>query len=262
MKTSYHSKNNKERRRTIIVALVVAVLIFIFIITGFFSSAFYQGMIALSSATSKTSQTANSFSALFSSRVSLESQNQALQSQLDQANADLSDQALLIKENADLKSALHLEQDTGHVDAAVTSKPPFAPFDVITIDAGQNRGVSQGDAVVIGSTYLGSVSSVSNDSSRVTLLSSPSLQTQAYIGDQALPVTFDGKGGGNFEADIPQGSGVKEGDLVFMYAGQNPVFIGTVSKIMQNSDSTLITVLMSLPINLYTLSHVEVVPKK
>lgn len=262
MKTIYHSKNNKERRKTLLALIAVAIFLGLFIMTGLFSKTFYRSMMVLTFSSDKASQTASSFGALFSSRASLESENQELKKQIEQAKIDLADRELLAKENADLKALRHMEEDTKGIAATITSKPPFAPFDVITSDAGEKQGVKEGDRVMIGETFLGTVTSVSSYSSRITLLSSPSLKTEAYIGDSALPVTLNGKGGGNFDTSLPQGSGVKEGDLVYAYYNQNPLFIGKVSKVIETEASTLMTVLLTYSFNLYSLNHVEIVPSK
>ncbi|MFA6297317.1 MAG: rod shape-determining protein MreC [Candidatus Paceibacterota bacterium] len=257
----YRSKNNKGKKKIFITLVLVLVLLLGVIYTGLVSKTFYRSMLFLSFGKASTSQTASSFLGLFSSKNNLVIENQNLKSQIQAMNISVSDRDALVKENADLKASLHLRQDTqNRVGATLLSKPPFAPFDVVVINAGDKAGVKVGDRVMVGETYIGTVTSVADYSSQVQLLSSPSNKIDVFIGDKALPAVLSGKGGGNFETSIPQGVDIKEQDLVFTTLGNNNVlYVGKVSKIIQNEANTLMKVLVSFPFNLYELSYVEVI---
>jgi len=216
-------------------------------------------MVGLTGARITTGQSITTFFSLFSSNASLKNRNNQLEQELLAKDASLADQEILVKENADLKSMLHFKNETGNILARVMSKPPFTPYDVFVVDIGEESGVVVGNRVMIGQIYIGTVTSVSSDSSLVTLLSTSENVSEAYIGDEALPVTLNGRGGGNFETTLPLGSKIKEGDLVVSYYSRTPYQMGKVSKIIDNEDNTFMTVLITLPFNLYSLSHVEII---
>jgi cell shape-determining protein MreC len=259
MKTIYHSRNSRSRNRKIVGAIVVVVIVAALVVSGLLSRTFYKGMVFLSGSTAGAGQVASSFSGLFSSKIALKKENDILKQKLAENEVALSDRDILIKQNADLNASIHYKVETGNVAARVMSKPPFTPFDVMVVDAGELQGVEVGDRVMIGQTYLGTITLVSTNSSQVTLLSSPFAKNESFIGDDALPVVLNGKGGGNFETSLPQGSNVKEGDLVFTYYLQTPLLIGKVSKVITDEDNTVMKVLMTVPFNLYAISHVEII---
>ena len=259
MRMISRSKTNKGRNRIIALAVVIILLVALSV-TGLFSKGFYRTMVFFSGSTAGAGNAASSFFSIFSSKSALEKENDNLKKLLKEYEVKLSDKELLIKENADLKAAQHLSTDTGNVSANLLSKPPFTPFDVVVVDAGTNQGVEKGNAVMIGRIYLGVVSEVFDTFSRVTLLSAPGNSHEAYVGDEALPVILNGKGGGNFETSLPQGSNVKEGDLVITYYNETPYQIGRVSKIIDTEDNTRMTILLGIPFNLYSLNHVEIIP--
>lgn len=260
MKTTFRSKNNRARTHTLIVGGVIALVTIIIFTTGLFSKTFYASMVGLTGASIATGQGVTTFFSLFSSKAALQDKNNQLQQELLAKDAELADQEILVKENADLKAMWHFKNETGNILARVMSKPPFTPYDVFVVDAGEGQGVEVGNRVMIGQIYIGTVTSVSSDSSLITLLSTSDGAHEAYIGDDALPVTLNGRGGGNFETTLPLGSKISVGDLVITYYSQTPYQIGTVSKIIDNEDNTFMTVLLTLPFNLYSLSHVEIIP--
>lgn len=261
MKMISHSRNKRSRgpqEFAVIIGMTIFVLAIVF--TGLFSKAFYGTMIALTGAGDGAQQTAATFASAFASKAALQKENAALKRAIAERDVMLADRALLAKENADFRAAKQFAVDTGFVSAKVLSKPPFAPFDVLVIDAGISEGVTEGSRVKIGQSYIGTVTEVSDDTSRITLLSSPGSVREAFIGDEALPSLLKGKGGGNFETSLPLGSKVADGDLVFVYAGTEPFQVGKVTKIISDEDNTLMTILLTIPFNIYSLSHVEIVP--
>lgn len=239
---------------------IIAALVAVLVISGIMSRTFYFGMVLLSGGSDKASQAATSFGSLFSSKANLSRENADLKRQIGEKENELVDRVILAKENADLKASVRFKAATGTINARVISKPPFTPFDVIVVDAGASQQVKEGDRVMLGQTFLGTVTLVSANSSQVTLLSSSAAQQDAFIGDDAFPVILHGKGGGMMETSLPQGSAVKEGNLVFTYHLQTPFYVGVVSKVVNNEDNTLVNIFVSLPINLYSLSNVEVIP--
>lgn len=262
MKTTYLSRNNKAKKKTYVTIAVVIALLLMLIFTGLLSKTFFRAMQVLSFSHDQTGQAVSSFSGLFKSRVSLQEENHSLKEQIALLENRLADREILIKENSDLRASLHLKEDTGRIQVRVLSKPPFAPFDIITIGQGESQGIKAGDLVMLGELYLGKVSEVFPDSARVTLLSSPGERIESFVGDDSLPATFTGKGGGNFEASLPQGTPISAGDLVFTTINSQVLYIGNVVSIVGNNANTLMNVLLKIPVNLYELSYVEILPSQ
>lgn len=260
MRTNYLLRNNKTKKKSVVTGIIVALFLAVFTVTGLFSSAFFKAMTFLSMSSDGVGQTASSFSALFSSRASLEEENEKLKNEVALLETRLADKNAVVAENARLKASAYLKEDTGRVQARLLSKPPFTPFDIITVEGGTEQGINENSRVMLGSLFLGMVTSSSNDQSRITLLSTPGGKIDAFIGESALPATFVGKGGGNFEASLPQGSSVSEGDLVFTFLDSDLLYIGNVISVIQDGDNTLMRVLLKLPVNLYELSYVEIIP--
>lgn len=232
----------------------------VFVLTGLFSKAFYGTMVGLTGGKDEVGLVASSFAGVLSSKGALIDENNNLKKRVIELENSLSDREIILKENNDLKAAVRYKLDTTNVLATVLSKPPFTPFDVMVVDAGSSQGIKIGDRVMIGQTYIGTITLVSSNSSQVTLLSSPGTTHEAYLGDDAQPVLLNGKGGGNFETSLPKGSSINVGDMVFAYYLQTPYYISSVTKKIENNDNTLDTILLNLPINLYSITHVEIIP--
>jgi len=253
-------KNSRGRNQALFVGAVVTLITAAILMTGLFSRTFYGAMVALTGASTRTVPAASSFIALFSSKAGVAKENAQLKAMLAEKKAELADRDLLERENADLRASQQYAADTGGVIATVLSKPPFTPFDIFVLDANASQGVVTGNRAMIGQTYIGTVSDVTEGSSRMTLLSSSGSTHEAFVGDEALPVLLKGKGGGNFETSLPLGTAVAEGDIVFTYYGTVPYQVGRVAKIIADEDNTLMTILLSIPFNLYSINHVEIIP--
>lgn len=235
----------------------VAVLI---ILTGLFSQSFFSVMTFLTGAASGTGQTANTFSSFFASQAGLKEENSKLQEENSLLKVQLSDRDMLLKENADLKAGVFLKEETGRIAAKLISKPPFTPFDVFVINKGESHGIHEGDRVMIGETWIGSITKVEKETAHLTLLSNSQNETPVLVGEHAVPAVLKGKGGGNFGITLPQGSQVADGDFVFSASTTEALYVGKVGHIEENNDNTLISVLVSFPFSMYDVSYVEIIP--
>jgi cell shape-determining protein MreC len=104
------------------------------------------------------------------------------------------------------------------------------------------------------------VTEVYQRSSIVTLFSSPGVLTSVVIGPSHIQATAEGKGGGNFEAVLPRGVAVQEGDAILM-PGINPLLFGTILKILAAPSDSFQTILFKNPVNMFELYYLELVPK-
>lgn len=104
------------------------------------------------------------------------------------------------------------------VVAAVLTRPPVSPYDVLVIDQGAVAGVREG-ALASGNSGVpvGRVEEVSARSARVRLFSAPGAQTESWVGENRLAVLVIGEGSGAMRAEVSRDAGIQDGDMV--YAG-------------------------------------------
>ncbi len=259
MKTTYLSKTKYHRHATPWLLIGVSSVAILIILTGLFSQSFYNLMTFMTGASTNTGQTANTFSSFFSSQSELKKELIRLEEENTLLKVNLSDRDMLLKENADLKAGSFVKEETGRIVARLISKPPFTPFDVFVINKGESHGVSEGNRVMIGEVWIGTITKVESSVSRITLLSNSSNETPVLVGEKAVPALLKGKGGGNFGITLPQGSPVSQNDFVYSASTSESYYVGKVGHIEDNNDNTLISALVSFPFSMYDVSYVEII---
>jgi len=155
----------------------------------------------------------------------------------------------LLQKIADLK-ALSLSPG---IPAGVVARPPESPYDTLVLAAGRNAGVALGmEAFGNGGVPIGTISSVLDDFSRVTLFSAPGVQTGGWVGHAALPLTIQGMGAGAMQATVSRSAPIAVGDTVFV-PGPGMLPIGTVVRIDSDSSSPGVTVRIQSALNLFSI---------
>lgn len=143
---------------------------------------------------------------------------------------------------------------------AVTQRPPFTPYDTLTIKGGSVNGIQVGDLAFAGSDVLvGSVSAVFPNSSIVTLYSSSGQQQEVYVGTSSNSVISEGRGGGNFYIKVPSETKINVGDPVIWPSMQN-ILIGVVNKVDSNPGDAFSYILFKSLAPIYSIRYVEIVP--
>lgn len=141
--------------------------------------------------------------------------------------------------------------------AMVLSQSPNIPFDSILIDLGGDDGFQIGStATAYGGILLGEVSELGKKSSLVRLISSPGLETEAWLERLSLNVTLEGRGGYNLKLSLPKSVDVQIGDRVFSNTNP-PLLIGQIEKIYKEPSLPLQDILLRLPLNIANLRYVE-----
>ena len=210
----------------------------------FFSSSVANGM---------TSIIAN-----FRSKESLQYENAMLRSENERMQAEVLDRNLLQERVMKLEEMLGRPHNDNRVVADVTISFGRSVYDTLSIDAGMDHGIQNGDLVVYaGGTVIGEIAEVSASSAKVRLFSSPGQEYSALIGPHAIPVIAHGKGDGNFESKVPQGSAIAIGDQVLAQKGN--LVLGTVQEIDEKPGAPLTSVLFRLPFNPTEIRTVEVI---
>jgi len=143
-------------------------------------------------------------------------QNEELTRKLSEVDVRLTNTRALELENAELKAMLGRTASTSPMLlAAVLKRPPFSAYDELIVDVGQNFGVASGTPVYSPEHIrIGTITDVLSKTSKVTLLSSPGQKHEVLIGPYNEPAIAVGRGGGQYEARIPNEAPITEGDTV------------------------------------------------
>jgi cell shape-determining protein MreC len=259
--------SNRQRRRSpnFLVALVVLLVCIIFV--AFFrnplSNIFLRVTSPLFVARDSVGGGLSGIFAQFSSKASLETQNETLRAALASTSAALADRDILYQQNLFIKNQFGRDTAAHALLAGVLMRPPNIPYDTLLIDAGSAQGVTMGDIVSAGgTTAIGRITSVYGTQSRATLFSAAGESYQALLqlsaqGGVSVPLSFVGQGGGSMSAEVPSGTRVTLGDHVIL-AGIAAPFVGSVSHIDVHDGQSFETVYIELPVDLFSLQYIEV----
>ena len=152
------------------------------------------------------------------------------------------------------------KQKENMVVAAVLTRPPQTPYDVIMIDAGANESLAIGSEVSLPEgPLLGIVSEVFSTSAKVILFSATGKETNAVLERNNIPVTLIGAGGGNFRLNLPRDIAVEVGDRILSpdIASRPLATVGEVS--VEPTDSFQLVLASGLT-NIFNLRFVFVTP--
>jgi cell shape-determining protein MreC len=196
-------------------------------------------------------------SGFFTSRASLEAQDQALTEQLAQYQERAAGYSALQAENAQLRTLSNLAQTAPGITAPVVSSVISSPYGTFLIGAGSVDGIVRGALVLTsGGFVVGKVSDVGPHTSTVSELFAPGASVNAVIHGTPIPVI--GSGGGNAHASMPRGVAVQDNDIVSAPEfGQRP--IGFVGAVASSSAQAAQDVYIRLPGSLGALQFVYVV---
>ncbi len=144
--------------------------------------------------------------------------------------------------------------------AGVLSRPPVSPYDVLIVNAGSNARVSVGSrADGPGGMPLGEVESVTKNSARILLYSTPGKETESWIGEERIPVTLIGEGSGAMSAVVAREAGIAIGDLVFA-SGPGALPVGSVIAVGNDPSSPRSRVDIRPLLNPFSVTWVTITP--
>ncbi|MFA6553957.1 MAG: rod shape-determining protein MreC [Candidatus Paceibacterota bacterium] len=248
----------KRRSNTKIITLITVVVFIVFILIQIFIPHIFSAIF--------TSMVAPFWRAEFSiesgslsSPSALLRENEALKQELSSVLARMNVIEYIDFENSELRSQMSRgSSTTPHVSVVVLKRPPFSSYDELIIDAGLDRNISTTSTVYAnGNIPIGRVFEVSGQTSKVILFSSPNQKQEVLIGPTHIPATAIGRGGGQYEVELPRGLQVNEGDFVIL-ASSDTRPIGKVVSISSDSAEPFQKILFSPPINIYELRWVSV----
>ena len=195
---------------------------------------------------------------VFSFKQSLIDENAKLKAQVQNLSERQADYDAVKNENAQLSAELGRKPKEASFAAAIILRPPELPYDTFMLDLGSADGISLGDTVLgQDGTYLGVISELYDHSSKALLASTSGIETKTML--SRVPVSFIGKGGGTYEARIPQAVQITEGDTAAVVP--DSFILGKVAKIEVDANNAYRRVVLSSGINLSEAGYVFIVKK-
>ena len=182
----------------------------------------------------------------------------------------------LQKEVTELKSTLDLNatlSEYTYVNATVVNRNIGYWYNNLVIDKGSKNGIKKGDAVIISKGLIGKITSVSNFSSTVKLLTSDEISNKISVkinsSDEylyGLLIGYDKEYNIYKIEGITDSDNIKEGDLVTT-TGLTDYFpsgllIGTVSKVVKDEYDLNSIVEVTPTVNFEDISIVTVLNRK
>lgn len=195
-----------------------------------------------------------------SSQKALIEENTRLKERLSSLELDF---LTISKERIQENTLLELvgrRREPNMVVAAVLTRPPQTPYDVIIIDAGFNESVMAGSKVSLPEgPALGIVSEVFSQSAKVKLFSASGEETNAVLERNEVPVTLVGTGGGNFRVTLPRDIAAEKGDRI-LSADMTSRLLAVVEEISVRPTDSFKEVLANSPTNIFSIRFVFVIP--
>ncbi len=185
-------------------------------------------------------------------------ENALLKQEIESNSSSLAITSYIENENEEFRKILNISTSTDYIIAPIIKKPPFVAYDELIVDAGTNQNVSTSSIVYsTGEVPIGRVIDVFKNTSKVLLFSSPMEKHEVQIGKNYVGAVATGRGGGQYEIELPRGLNISLDDFVVsLDIGSKP--LGKVTNIDSNPSLTFEKIIFSAPINIYELKWVKI----
>lgn len=255
--------NNRQKsklKKTIIWGVITLVLILIvrFAFPGALSNSVDSAAVPLWNADNKLGGLIHKSIMFFRSRNAIIEENRTLKETLHKQEADITYLDTLKKEYDSLMAMYGRSELQKRIIASVLVTPPETPYDILILDAGSRNEVAPGNVVMAeGNVALGKMSEVHEASGKAILFSSPGEKTKVFIERSTTSLSLIGRGGGSFEADVPQDTDIVVGDTLIL-SGLSFPMIGKVVEIDADVQSSFKKVLVRSAVNFSNIRFVEI----
>ncbi|MBI3634271.1 MAG: rod shape-determining protein MreC [Candidatus Yonathbacteria bacterium] len=263
MKATFH-RNNLRSRRILFIFTLIVLLCASFLLYSptrrVASRIVYKEVPFLFDIGNIVTANFEEFFGSFRAKSSLVKENADLRDFVARMQAQVLDRNLLEERVQMLEEVLGRKGMDNRVISTVLSGPGQSPYDTLIIDAGIDVGIRRGNLVVYaGAGVIGRVAEVYPSSAKITLFSSPTEEEFfVLVGGAKVPAKAWGRGMGNFETRVPQGSIVSVGSDVVL--SENPSFIlGIVGSVEEKESMPFIKVLFRAPFNIAEIRQVEII---
>ncbi len=211
---SHHISRDKKIKRIVFLALLA--LAFIFIVPKVVSVTASMVMAPVHLFQTWMYESTDSFPYFFRDRSVLIDELNAFKYTQSAQSGDALTLQLVTAENQTLRSLLGAQGER-RIGAGVIGRPNKLPYDVLVLDKGSVDGIFEGAPVFIGGdAVIGVVGKVFNQTSVVTLITTPGFSTSVYIIGPDIYTTAEGIGGGQLKVGVPQGIKLEVGNLVIL----------------------------------------------
>ncbi len=192
-------------------------------------------------------------------KASVFNENDNLKKENSDLRISMIDYQILKSENDQLKELLgRPPQKENFILATILTKPNRSPYDTIIIDIGSDQGLEVGNEVYAnGDIPIGKVSKVYAKASLVVLYSNPGQVTNAILDGTNTNVELVGRGGGNFEMEIPLDLTSEKGTNVVL-PGITPHIIAIIEEVLSMPTDPVKKIILRSPVNIQSLKWVEV----
>lgn len=195
----------------------------------------------------------------FVSKQSLIKQTEEQKNTIEDLKLDLLRQKISSIENQALYDSLReIENKENFVVSKVISRPPYSPYDTLTLATGFDGGLKEGQKVFSKGVFIGFIREVSANSSIVQLISSSKVESLVRIKNE-IDATAIGMGGGALTISLPKDVKIEKGDVIYLPEITSSL-VGVVSDVEQTNESFQ-TIYFNLPISLSKILFVEVMIK-
>lgn len=257
----YRRDKNSKFKKIFLGVILIVLAYFLFEKTSFrqYSSKVFVGISSpIWRAEDVVSGKFSDIALYFSSKKSLKEENEWLKQKISEEEVKLLDYSRLQFENLELKEVYSRSENKRLVLGGIISKPGKTIYDTLIIDAGIKNGVKNGDIVLAyGNVIIGEVGEATEHYSKVKLYSSPGEKFEGVLSGNNVFAEVFGRGGGNFEINVPRDLVVNIGEQV-QSKGVNPFILGTVEDVVADPRDPLKKVLLKAPANVNELKWVFV----
>lgn len=261
---SYHLDKKLKRKKYFRIFIFIVLFLFviyfqksIFRILSVGASAVFRPFVTLGN---NIGENFSNFGAYFRIKKNVYLDNENLRKELEEKNATLSNYNSILDENLKLKESLNRigENKDNFILAGILSKPNKSPFDTLIIDIGEKNGITVGNLVIAkGGVPLGRIAEVYGISAKVLLFSTAGEKTEVVVGGSDVYLEAIGRGGGNFEINVPRDFIITE-KAEAVLQGITPYTVAIFEKVISDPRDSFVKALFVSPVNIQELKFVEV----
>lgn len=257
-----HDRRNKEKKTAFLPLVIGVVVIGLLFGVGFFYKGTSSTLLGITrplwSLRISFKEKIHSYGVYFASKKSLQSEVDLLRAENTKYRLSTIDRNALNDENIKLKEILSRTKDMKTLLGVVIARPGQSLYDTLIVDVGRDHNLVVGAKVFVdGQTLVGYVEEIYDKTAKIALYSAPGQTIDAQSSPGDIPLIMKGRGGGNFEIELPRDIDLPVGSSV-VFPGIHPYILGMVGDVTFDPRDPFQTVLVSLPINIQHIKFVEI----
>lgn len=195
------------------------------------------------------------------SKKSLAAELASVEAELTESRLKIIELATIEEENKELKKLLGRPEGQEAVLAGILTYPNQSLYNTFQIDAGTEQGVVVGARVFVGTSMLiGTITDTTLQSATVTPFASPGNEISAYVSGSDVTVLVSGRGGGDFEVELPRDIAFEPG-MTIVSQGIHSYTIAIIERIVSDPRDPFQKLLARMPVNLRMVKWVTVEKK-